>query len=198
MASWAPRPIHERHPSLEFDGSSGSKGRSTIVKMPNLASRLDLQSGLMRFFCLSILLIAGCAERLGSGPQSLSKPSPRIEPTQAHEPGEPDDIDQLSQHFERTRPVQTLRGKATYYSSSLAGHRMASGERYDPNRAQAAHRTLPFGTIVRVTNVHSNESVVVRIVQPRSLWTQGTNHRSVVFGGAQNRARPSWSRGGSR
>ena len=41
---------------------------------------------------------------------------------------------------------------------------MASGERYDPNRAQAAHRTLPFGTIVRVTNVHSNESVVVRIV----------------------------------
>jgi rare lipoprotein A len=41
---------------------------------------------------------------------------------------------------------------------------MASGEHYDPNRAQAAHRTLPFGTIVRVTNVSSNDSVVVRIV----------------------------------
>ena len=40
---------------------------------------------------------------------------------------------------------------------------MASGELYQPTRAQAAHRTLPFGTTVRVTNIKSNESVVVKI-----------------------------------
>ena len=40
---------------------------------------------------------------------------------------------------------------------------MASGERYDPALAQAAHRTLPFGTIVRVTDRKSGKAVVVRI-----------------------------------
>jgi len=54
-------------------------------------------------------------------------------------------------------------GKATYYSNSLAGHPMASGEIYQPDCAQAAHRTLPFGSIVRVRVVKSGASVVVRI-----------------------------------
>src|ERR1017187_3458753 len=117
-------------------------------------SSLDLQSGLMRFVCLTIVLLAGCAQRAGPGPPSPSRPSSRIETSRTHEPTEPGEIEQLSQHFERAHPVQTLRGKATYYSTSLAGNPMASGERYDPNRAQAAHRTLPFGTIVRVTNVN--------------------------------------------
>jgi len=40
---------------------------------------------------------------------------------------------------------------------------MASGEVYQPDGAQAAHRTLPFGTIVRVTMVESKRSVIVRI-----------------------------------
>jgi rare lipoprotein A len=40
---------------------------------------------------------------------------------------------------------------------------MASGETYDPKRAQAAHRTLPFGTVVRVTDLKSGKAVVVRI-----------------------------------
>lgn len=142
------------------DGSSGSTPCDEVDEKPIVA----LHSSLMRRLCLSILLIAGCGQRSGPGPQPLSRPSPRVDSVQAHEPAKPDEIDQLSQRFEGTHPARTLRGKATYYSSSLTGHPMASGERYDPNRPQAAHRTLPFGTIVRVTNVHSNESVVVRIV----------------------------------
>ncbi|HET6566745.1 MAG TPA: septal ring lytic transglycosylase RlpA family protein [Rhodothermales bacterium] len=54
-------------------------------------------------------------------------------------------------------------GQASYYGSELAGRRTASGERFDPSRLTAAHRTLPFGTLVRVTNLHNGESVVVRI-----------------------------------
>lgn len=54
-------------------------------------------------------------------------------------------------------------GKATWYSDSLAGNRTANGERYDPRAMTAAHRTLPFGTRVRVTNLRNGRSVVVRI-----------------------------------
>lgn len=55
------------------------------------------------------------------------------------------------------------RGEASYYADSLAGRPTASGEPYEPHELTAAHRTLPFGTIVRVTRVSSGESVDVRI-----------------------------------
>ena len=42
------------------------------------------------------------------------------------------------------------RGHASFYADSLAGHSTASGEPYDPRALTAAHRTLPFGTIVEV------------------------------------------------
>ena len=51
-------------------------------------------------------------------------------------------------------------GKASYYKS---GHRTANGERFDPHGYTAAHRTLPFGTKVLVTNVKTGKSVIVRI-----------------------------------
>ena len=54
-------------------------------------------------------------------------------------------------------------GKATFYSDSLAGHRTANGDHYDPRALTAAHRTLPFGTRVRVTNQRNDRSVVVVI-----------------------------------
>ena len=52
------------------------------------------------------------------------------------------------------------RGHASFYSHP---GKTANGERYDPSGLTAAHRTLPFGTKVRVTNVKSKRSVVVRI-----------------------------------
>jgi rare lipoprotein A len=54
-------------------------------------------------------------------------------------------------------------GLASYYSKSLQGRRTASGERYDQQALTAAHPTLPFGSRVRVTNLHNGLSVVVRI-----------------------------------
>jgi rare lipoprotein A len=52
---------------------------------------------------------------------------------------------------------------ATYYGYELAGRRTASGEKFNPNGLTAAHRTLPFGTRVRITNPRNNRSVIVRI-----------------------------------
>lgn len=55
------------------------------------------------------------------------------------------------------------RGQASWYGKSLHGRRTASGERFDMNALTAAHRTLPFGTRVRVTELKGGKSVEVRI-----------------------------------
>jgi rare lipoprotein A len=54
-------------------------------------------------------------------------------------------------------------GTAIYYSDKFHGRAMTSGEKYDKDALTAAHRTLPFGTMVRVTNLKNDRSVVVRI-----------------------------------
>jgi len=53
-------------------------------------------------------------------------------------------------------------GMASWYGNEFAGHRTASGERFNPAEYTAAHRTLPFGTRVRVTDA-DGDSVIVRI-----------------------------------
>ena len=55
--------------------------------------------------------------------------------------------------------AQAESGRAAYYG----GGRTASGERSGPGQLTAAHRTLPFGTNVLVTNLHNGRSVIVRI-----------------------------------
>jgi len=54
-------------------------------------------------------------------------------------------------------------GEASWYGGKFHGRTTANGERYDMNQLTAAHRTLPFGSRVRVTNPATKESVVVRI-----------------------------------
>ncbi len=54
-------------------------------------------------------------------------------------------------------------GMASYYGHELAGNRTASGERFNPKAMTAAHRTLPLGTKLKVTNKKNGKSVIVRI-----------------------------------
>ena len=54
-------------------------------------------------------------------------------------------------------------GSATWYGSRYHGRKTSSGEVYNKNKMTAAHNTLPFGTRVKVTNIATGESVVVRI-----------------------------------
>ena len=56
-----------------------------------------------------------------------------------------------------------LTGQASWYGRQHQGKRTASGETYDMNKLTAAHRTLPMGTRVRVTNVDNGRTVEVRI-----------------------------------
>ena len=59
--------------------------------------------------------------------------------------------------------VRVLRGKAVFYGDKWHGRKTASGERFNQRKMTAAHRSLPFGTRVRVTNLSNGKSVVVRI-----------------------------------
>lgn len=59
--------------------------------------------------------------------------------------------------------LSRLRGWASWYGPGFHGNRSASGEVYNQNALTAAHRSLPFGTQVRVTNLNNGVSVVVRI-----------------------------------
>ncbi len=69
-----------------------------------------------------------------------------------------------------TKPASIGVGIASWYGAVLDGHKTASGETFDMNQMTACHRTLPFGTMVRVVDLNSHKSVIVRI-----------NDRGVLF-----------------
>jgi rare lipoprotein A (peptidoglycan hydrolase) len=60
-------------------------------------------------------------------------------------------------------PAGLIRGVASWYGSDFHGGKTANGERYDMYSMTAAHRTLPFGTLVKVTNESNGKECVVRI-----------------------------------
>ena len=57
----------------------------------------------------------------------------------------------------------TQAGKASYYATKFQSKKTASGELYDNAKKTAAHRKLPFGTKVKVTNTKNSKSVIVKI-----------------------------------
>ncbi len=91
-------------------------------------------------------------------------------------PVQPDaDVTAPAPAFETpSAPQETTlgRGSASYYAARFHGRRTASGEVFDNRAMTAAHRTLPFGSVVRVTNPANGASVVVRI-NDRGPFTRG-------------------------
>ena len=59
--------------------------------------------------------------------------------------------------------VKVITGEASWYGPGFYGNRTANGEVYKPGTMTAAHRTLPFGTKVRVTNLWNGRTAVIRI-----------------------------------
>jgi len=85
----------------------------------------------------------------------------------------PKDSTSISQETKQvTQKTETLKdelqwpsetGIASYYAADMEGRLTASGERYSPELLTAAHKTIPLGSVVRVTNLRSNQQVVVRV-----------------------------------
>ncbi len=63
-------------------------------------------------------------------------------------------------------------GRASYYAQHFNGRRMANGRRFDQHRPTVAHRTLPFGTVVQVTNLE-NGLTETAVVEDRGPFIRG-------------------------
>ncbi len=82
----------------------------------------------------------------------------------------------MTVQFERPRAVRPARfvqtGLASWYGPGFHGRKTASGETYNQYALTAAHRRLPLGTRVKVTNIESGQSVAVRITD-RGPFVEG-------------------------
>lgn len=102
---------------------------------------------------LLTLILGGCAARSPRVTPPASAPAPSGAPGAAHQPSTTAFV-----------PGQyTEDGVASWYGAAFAGRRTSDGEIYDMYALTAAHRTLPFNSIVRVTNLANGEQVNVRI-----------------------------------
>ncbi|MEO4045736.1 septal ring lytic transglycosylase RlpA family protein [Pseudomonas sp. CAU 1711] len=106
---------------------------------------------------LSLTLLGGCTVQRVE-PQPPPTATARTAPTPKPEP-----IAASPQPETKAEPGYLAQGQASYYALRSNGRRTASGERLDNRGFTAAHRELPFGTRVKVTNLANERSVVVRI-----------------------------------
>ena len=70
---------------------------------------------------------------------------------------------ETSSHKSRVAHTKPITGIASYYGGKFHGKRTASGEIFNKNAMTAAHRSLPFGTKVQVTNLRNGRTVLVRV-----------------------------------
>jgi rare lipoprotein A len=76
--------------------------------------------------------------------------------------------------------LSTATGEATYYADKFDGRRTASGIVFRNSRPYAAHRTYPFGTMLRVTNVANKRWVIVRVVDRGPHGTSARARRTII------------------
>lgn len=90
----------------------------------------------------------------------------------ANRPSSPNTATTTATPDARSKSLLTLEGVASFYADDFHGKQAANGERFDMNALTAAHRTFPFGTLIRVTNL-SNARVVVVRVNDRGPFKEG-------------------------
>jgi rare lipoprotein A len=107
--------------------------------------------------CCALLVITGCGhrERLAAAP-----PPPPIAAAPAYpEQGQETSPEQLP----TDRPIYSEIGIASWYGPPYNNRRGANGKIYDQNAITAAHRTLPLGSLIRVTNLQTGKSAMMHV-----------------------------------
>ena len=112
----------------------------------------------------TFLFVAGGAHASTHKAAPAAHPSAHASTHKAAHPTHP------SAHHAKVRRTEV--GIASYYDHGFHGHRTASGKVYDRHGMTAAHRTLPFGTRVRVTNLRNHRSVVL-LITDRGPFARG-------------------------
>jgi rare lipoprotein A len=107
----------------------------------------------LRTCAVALLLLAAAGCRQAIRPEAPREAPPR------HAGAPPPEAEQP----ERGDVERSLEGIASFYGDELRGHLTANGERFNPGAMTAAHRTLPFGTRLRVTNLDNGRTVAVRV-----------------------------------
>lgn len=103
--------------------------------------------------CLLLaLIVAACASPTTTSPRPGDGPSV----------GKPYRVNGV-RYVPKAQPGYDATGIASWYGGKFHGRRTASGQRYDMNAMTAAHRTLPFGTKVRVTNLRNDRTVILTV-----------------------------------
>lgn len=101
------------------------------------------------------LLMMGLANSASAKDGSVSDTAPPVSSTKPN---------QSAKHNPNVNPKQWLQvGAASWYGARFQGRRTAAGERFDMNRMTCAHRSLPLGTWLRVTNMKNHKSAFVRV-----------------------------------
>jgi rare lipoprotein A len=117
------------------------------ARFTSMENRMNRIRSCLPILCvLSVLWISGCA----APRQLITNPAPG---------GKAGDTEQLPSLY-APKPVSVLNGKASFYWQP---QKTASGERFNPARLTAAHKTLPLHSVVRVVNLRNGKSVIVRI-----------------------------------
>jgi peptidoglycan lytic transglycosylase len=125
-----------------------------------------------------VLVLSGCRHRSAQLPPPQQLPPPAqptyVPPPERSEAAPPeripitpvppggvsaDDLDYVATH----QPIATQTGLATWYTAPYRGRRAANGQVFDDRALTAAHRTLPMGSLVVVTNLRTGQSSVMRI-----------------------------------
>jgi rare lipoprotein A len=129
--------------------------------------------------CLA--LASGCAARRPAPPPVPAPPPTADPPTDAPPPPStpPVPIPPAAADAGDSAAGVGQEGYATYVARAFHGRTAANGERFDERQLVAAHRTLPFGSIVRVTNVRNGRSVTVRIVD-RGPYGQNYREGAII------------------
>lgn len=132
----------------------------------NLRRSLSLYRALFAAAVLVAAILAVMLLARSSGPDAIPLGTGQAG-VLVPEPSTPYAADEIEAEPEPLPPLEpgdhVGEGPASYYGAELAGNPTASGERFDPAKLTAAHRTLPLGSRVRVTNLRTGASVVVRI-----------------------------------
>ncbi|MGC9291797.1 MAG: septal ring lytic transglycosylase RlpA family protein [Acidobacteriaceae bacterium] len=131
--------------------------RSHLISHGNHCARRVLGAGAVLACCL----LAGCRHKKVSAPAPPPPPIEQPEAQQAEQPAPPQPVKPSPRG--RNKALYTEVGLASWYGAPYHNRRGANGEIYNQNALTAAHRTLPLGSVARITNLSTRQSAVVTI-----------------------------------
>ena len=127
--------------------------------------------------CAAVLCMAGCSHRAQvaytptpappvappapspAPPPAITAPAPTPQPPASSAPALTADEAIVAGR----QPMYSEEGMASWYGPNYHAHRGANGEVYDQNGVSAAHRTLPMGSLIKVTNLQTGQTAIMRI-----------------------------------